>query len=131
MNRQSSAQGLPILLPDGTPFPVWEDETEYQRAYCVDQQHPGAADDNPGTEEAPFLTIQAAAEKVGPAEKVVIKSGIYRELVQPRRGGTGADGMISYEAAPGAEATIRGSEVLSSAWTHSDRCVSVWTAELR
>ncbi len=121
---------LPILLPDGTQFPVWEDETDYQRAYYVDQQHPDASDGNPGTEEAPFLTIQAAAEVVGPAEKVLIKSGIYRELVQPRQGGTGADGMISYEAAPGAEAIIRGSEVLGSTWTHSDRCVSVWTTEL-
>jgi len=43
-------------------------------------------DDNAGTEGASFLTIQTAAEVVEPAEKVVIKSGIYRELIQPRRG---------------------------------------------
>jgi hypothetical protein len=121
---------LPILLPDGTPFPVWEDETDYQKAYYVDQQHPGAADDNPGTEEAPFLTIQAAAEVVGPAAKVLIKSGIYREWVQPRRGGTGADGMICYEAAPGAEAIISGSDVVSAPWVNSDLWVSVWKTDL-
>ena len=130
MTTQSHPQDAPILLPDGTSFPVWEDETDYRKVYYVDQQHPEAADGNPGTEEAPFLTIQAAAEVVGPAEKVLIKSGIYRELVQPRRGGTGPDGMISYEAAPGAEAIIKGSEVLSSEWTHADRCVSMWKTEL-
>ena len=54
-----------------TEFPIWQDGTEYRNVYYVDQQHPGAADDNPGTEEAPFLTIQAAAEIVGPAEKVL------------------------------------------------------------
>ncbi len=130
MNTRSSAQESPIILPDGARFPIWQDETDYRKVYYVDQQHPGAADDNPGTEEAPFLTIQAAAEVVEPAEKVLIKSGIYRELVQPRRGGNGADEMISYEAAPGADAIIRGSEVLSATWTHSDRWVSVWTADL-
>ena len=129
---QSNSQDSPIPLPDGTQFQIWQDETDYQNVYYVDQQHPGAADDNPGTEEAPFLTIQAAAEVVGPAEKVLIKSGIYRELVQPRRGGTGADGMISYEAAPGAEAIIRGSEVLTSAWANElpPHSVSVWNTEL-
>ena len=44
------------------------------------------ADDNPGTEGESFLTIQTAADVVEPAEKVVIKSGIYRELIRPRRG---------------------------------------------
>ena len=87
MTTQSHLQDAPILLPDGTRFPVWEDETDYRKVFYVDQQHPEAADDSPGTEEAPFPTIQAAAEVVGPAEKVLIKSGIYRELVQPRRGG--------------------------------------------
>ena len=93
--RSSIEKDVPTLLPDGTPFPVWQDETDYRKMYYVDQQHPEAADDNPGTEEAPFMTIQAAAEVVGPGEKVLIKSGVYRELVQPRRGGTGVDGMIS------------------------------------
>ncbi len=35
----------------------------------------------------PFLTIQRAAEVVEPAEKALIKSGIYREWIQPRRAG--------------------------------------------
>ena len=71
MNTRSSAQESPTILPDGTRFQIWQDETDYRKVYYVDQQHPGAADDNPGTEEAPFLTIQAAAEVVEPAEKEV------------------------------------------------------------
>ena len=132
MTPRSNAQDPPILLPDGTEFQIWQDKTDYRNAFYVDQQHPEAADDNPGTEEAPFLTIQAAAEVVGPAERVLIKSGIYRELVQPRRGGTGPDGMISYEAAPGAEAIIRGSDLLSATWTKSDsaKSPSVWMTDL-
>ena len=105
-----SGQDPPIRLPDGTEFQVWEDVTEYQKVYYVDQQHPTASDENPDTEDAPFLTIQRAADVVQSTEKVLIKSGIYREWVRPRRGGTGPDGMISFEAAPGAEAVISGSD---------------------
>jgi len=132
MSPIPSEQDPPIRLPDGTEFQVWQDETDYQKAYYVDQQHPAASDANAGTEEAPFLTIQRAANVVGPGERVLIKSGIYREWVKPRRGGTGADAMISYEAAPGAEAVIRGSQILDAPWTNSDlaRSVSVWVADL-
>ena len=127
-----SGQDPPACLPDGTAFQIWQDVTVYRKIYYVDQQHPAAADENPGTEDAPFLTIQGAAEVVEPSEKVLIKSGIYREWVRPRRGGKGPDAMISFEAAPGAEAIIRGSQVLRAIWTNSDsaRSVSVWMADL-
>ena len=107
MNTHLYENGVPITLPDGTEFSFWQDKTEYRRMYYVDQQHPGASDGNSGTEEEPFLTIQRAAEGVEPAEKILVKSGIYRECVQPRRGGNDADEMISFEAAPGAEAMRR------------------------
>ena len=78
---RSNGQGPPIPLPDGTAFQFWRDGTAYGHIYYVDQQHPGAADNNPGTEEAPFLTIQRAAELVEPGGKVLIKSGVYRSAV--------------------------------------------------
>ena len=132
MTARSNGQSPPITLPDGAAFQLWRDETVYGQVYCVDQRHPGAADDNAGSEEAPFLTIQRAAELVEPGGKVLIKSGVYRELVQPRRGGTGPGSMISYEAAPGAEVVVRGSQVIDAAWSHTGlaRSLSVWTAEL-
>ena len=132
MTAHSGTNEAATLLPDGTRFAIWEDETVYRKTYYVDQQHPDASDDNPGTEKAPFLTIQRAAEAVGPAEKVLIKSGVYRERVHPLRGGTGADGMIAFEAAPGAEAVIRGSRVLTAPWTNMEEpnSVHVWRTEL-
>ena len=66
---------------------------------------------NSGTEEEAFRTIQRAAEAVEPAEKILVKSGIYREWVEPRCGGNRADEMINFEAALGStEAIIRGSQ---------------------
>lgn len=35
-----------------------------------------------------------------PGERVVIMTGVYRERIDPARGGAGPDKMISYEAAP-------------------------------
>lgn len=39
---------------------------------------PAASDDNPGTEAAPFKSIQAAAETAKPGDTVLIKAGAYR-----------------------------------------------------
>ena len=71
MNTRSSAQ-KPTILPAGTRFPIWQDGTDYRKVYYVDQQYPGAADDNPGTEVAPFLTTQRTAAVVEPDEKVLV-----------------------------------------------------------
>ncbi len=42
----------PVLLPDGTPFAFWDDQTNYRRVYHVAAGHPRASDDGPGTEAA-------------------------------------------------------------------------------
>jgi len=110
----------PVLLPDGTPFPFWDDRTVYRRVYHVAAEHPRASDDGPGSEEQPFATIGRAAAILQPGEKVVIHGGIYRERVRPARGGTGPDAMIAYEAAPGEAVSIRGSEVWTPTFTPSD-----------
>jgi hypothetical protein len=108
-----------LCLPSGEAFKVWDDGTVYTRAYFVDQAHPEASDENQGTEDKPFLTFNRAARQVGPGEKVVVKSGVYRERVVPARGGTSADQMICYEAAPGAKVVIKGSRILPPAWERS------------
>ena len=74
----------------------------------MDNQNPRAADSNPGTKELPFSTINKAAQVLQPGERVVIMTGVYRERVVPKRGGTGPDKMISYEAAPGANVVVKG-----------------------
>ena len=52
----------PVFLPDGTEFRAWECRTKWTRTYVVDQMHPEASDENPGTSERPFRTIGRAAE---------------------------------------------------------------------
>jgi hypothetical protein len=104
-------------LPDATEFPSWERPLQFSKTYYVDGASPRADDGGPGTREQPFRTIGKAADVLQPGERVVIASGIYREVVEPKRGGTGPDRMISYEAADGATVVIRGSAVLASGWT--------------
>lgn len=77
------------------------------RAYHVSK---AGSDQNAGTADAPFLTIQRAADLAGPGDRVVVHGGEYREWVRPRNGGWGEDSRIVYEAAPGESVVIKGSE---------------------
>lgn len=70
-------------------------------------------DSNPGTPEAPFLTIQAAANVAHPGDVITVHEGIYRERVNPIRGGTSDSNRITYQAAEGDRVDIRGSEVIT------------------
>jgi len=125
-------------LPSGTRFAFWDDATDYRTVYHVDQRHPAAADENPGTASAPFRTINAAARILQPGEKVVIHAGVYRECIRPARGGDGPAAMIAYEAAPGEQVVVKGSEL----WTPetqpsagyaippTEHGATIWMAEL-
>jgi hypothetical protein len=108
-----------VFLPDGTEFVAWECRTAWTKTYVVDQMHPEASDENPGTEQKPFRTIGRAAVVLRPGERVIVKSGVYREEVVPRRGVTGPEAMIGCEAAPGARVLIKGSRDLEGRWTRS------------
>ena len=108
-----------VLLPDGTPFMSWSDHTTYSRTYHVSQNNPKASDENDGTEELPFRTINHAAQVVKPGERVYIHSGIYRELIRPLQSGEGPDQMVAYEAAPGEQVILRGSRVITTKWVIS------------
>ena len=61
-------------------------------------------DSNKGTKESPFLTIQAAAYIAHPGDVIIVHEGVYRERVNPPRGGTSDDMRIVYQAAEGEEA---------------------------
>lgn len=98
---------------------MWEQPLEFTRTYHVDGQAANADDAGPGTQEKPFKTISQAAQVLQPGERVVIAGGVYREFIQPARGGTGPDAMISYEAAPGAKVVVKGSAVVTD-WKPSE-----------
>ncbi len=108
-----------VVMPDGSPFLSWSDTTRYVKTYHVDQAHPRASDENPGTAELPFRTINRAAQVVKPGERVWIHAGVYREMVQPRLSGEGPDRMIAYEAVPGEQVILKGSRVLETRWERS------------
>ncbi|WP_442888270.1 right-handed parallel beta-helix repeat-containing protein [Congregicoccus parvus] len=100
-------------LPDGTEFPMWEEPMRFTKTYYVNAQAANADDTGPGSEERPFKTINRAAQVLQPGERVVIAEGVYREFIQPARGGTGPGAMISYEAAPGAKVVVKGSRTVA------------------
>jgi hypothetical protein len=125
-----------LRLPGELRFQLWEDTTRYTRTYYVDQAHPEAADTNPGTEARPLCSIGRAATLVAPGERVVVKSGVYRERIAPAQGGRSPEQMICYAAAPGARVVVKGSRVLPTAWepsvdSHGARFSSrLWQAPL-
>ena len=41
-----------------------------------------------GSQAAPFKTISAAAEKAQPGDTITVHAGVYRERINPPRGGT-------------------------------------------
>jgi len=105
------------VLPDGSVFLSWELAPRWTQTYHVAQQMPGASDDNPGTEAKPWRTIGKAAAVLQPGERVTIHAGVYREWVKPVRGGAGVEAMIGYEAAPGADVVLKGSDEWTPEWT--------------
>jgi len=108
-----------VLLPDGHEFISWELSFQFSKTYYVNNQDPRASDSNPGTKDQPFSTINKAAQVLLPGERVVIMAGVYRERVDPKRGGTGPEKMISYEAAPDAKVVVKGSRVVKTGWQPS------------
>lgn len=75
---------------------------------------PNGSDSNRGTEDAPFRTIQHAADLAQPGDIITVHEGIYRERVNPPRGGTSEDNRIAYQAAPGEKVVVTGSEIQKS-----------------
>jgi len=67
-------------------------------------------DTHDGSAAKPLLTISAAATMAQPGDTVTVHPGVYREHVNPPRGGTAEDCRIIYQAAVGGRVTITGSE---------------------
>ncbi len=98
------------LLPNGREFDFWECDAVFDRTLHVNGGDAAASDDNDGSERAPLKTINRAAALAEPGTRVLIHGGVYRECVQPARGGTDAAHMISYEAFGDGPVVIRASE---------------------
>jgi alpha-N-arabinofuranosidase len=70
-------------------------------------------DANNGEHGAPLLTISAAADLAQPGDVITVYAGVYRERINPPRGGTSDEQRITYQAAPGEKVVIKGSEIVT------------------
>ena len=70
------------------------------------------SDTGDGSAARPYRTISAAAQAAQPGDTVTVHGGTYRERVTPPRGGESDERRIVYQAAPGEQAIIKGSEVV-------------------
>ena len=84
-------------------------------------------DTNRGTKTSPLRTIQHAADLAQPGDVITVRAGVYRERINPPRGGTSERKRIVYQAAPGARVEITGSEAVTN-WVKVQD--GVWKATL-
>lgn len=84
-------------------------------------------DSNSGSADSPFLTISAAARIAQPGDVITVHEGIYREYVNPLRGGNSEEERIVYRAAPGEKVFIKGSEQITT-WIKDGG--NTWKVEL-
>lgn len=73
-------------------------------------------DNNDGSQQNPFKTIQKCATIAPPNSICNVKAGIYRETVTPYYSGL-SDQPITYRAVPGEKVTISGTDTISTSWT--------------
>src|SRR5579875_65047 len=87
-----------------------------------------AGNDNAdGSESCPFRTINRAANLAEPGDTVMVHAGVYREWVRPAQGGLSNERRITYQAAPGEQVVIKGSERVTG-WEREQG--TVWRARV-
>jgi len=136
-------EDLTSILPNGQNFDFWECKTDFKRELHVNQNDSNALDSNDGSAEAPFRTINAAAQAATVGDRILVHGGTYRETIKPARGGESADKMISYETFGDDEVFVKASVVAtdfvkSEGWILSigrwgapaPDSVKVWATEL-
>lgn len=83
--------------------------------YFVDQGNPDANDQNAGAAARPWKTIGRAVAEVHAGDRVIIRSGVYREGVTIKTSGT-SDKPIIFEADAHSRVVITGADLLTQ-WT--------------
>jgi hypothetical protein len=63
-------------------------------------------DSNPGTQAAPWRTVQHAADTARPGSTVNVQGGIYEELVSINASGNASEGFITFQSYPGETAVL-------------------------
>lgn len=81
-----------------------------------------------GDRDTPMRTIDQAARVACPGDTVVVHEGVYREHVNPRRGGYDESSRITYTVAEGEHAVIKGSEIVRG-WEKVEE-TGIWRVEV-
>src|SRR5699024_6805001 len=83
-----------------------------QRKGAMNTYHvaPDRDDTASGASTDPLRTIDRAAQLARPGDEVIVHEGEYREWVRPLRGGRSSTRRITYAAATGERAVIKGSD---------------------
>ena len=94
------------------------------------------ADSNPGTQTAPWRTIQHAADTVRAGSTVNVRGGVYEELVSIKASGNATDGFITFRSYPGETAVLDAERFApdgrSAIWTiHNKSYVRIEGFEVR
>lgn len=106
------------------------------------QSHPSfyvsttGVDSNPGTQTAPWRTIQHAADTVRAGSTVNVRGGVYEELVSIKASGNATDGFITFRSYPGETAVLDAEHFApdgrSAIWTiHNKSYVRIEGFEIR
>ena len=101
----------------------------FSRQLSAEEYHVSVtgSDANSGTASAPLKTISAAARAAQPGDVIIVHAGTYRERINPPRGGESDAKRITYRAAQGEKAVIKGSEAVSG-WKKTQK--GVWKLTL-
>ena len=86
--------------------------------YEVAQRNPRADDSGSGSADIPWKTLARAAATAAAGDRVLIRSGTYRERILIKNHGT-AQAPIRFETPPGEHVTLTGADRLTN-WTRAD-----------
>ena len=95
---------------------------EYPNVYYVDPRNPAAADDPAwGYPAVPLASLAKACTIARPGETIVLRSGVYREILAPKNDG------VTIRAMPGEKVTINGADLIEGWKRDAD---GSWSANL-
>lgn len=113
MKRRNSCSNSRVLVLTTLSASILAGSSAQAREIVVAKT---GSDTNAGDAAHPFHTIQHAADMAYPGDTITVHAGVYRERVNPPRGGTSETRRIIYRAAPGDDVRIVGSEHVLVRW---------------
>jgi hypothetical protein len=95
---------------------------EYPNVYYVDPRHPAAADEPAwGYPAVPLATLAKACAIAQPGETILLRGGVYREILAPKNDG------VTVRAMKGEKVTISGADLIEGWQREAD---GTWSAPL-